>query len=42
VLVTDACLMQSVDVAGALPGAARHIVGHEQIDPYGGFCSTST
>lgn len=37
VLVTDACLMQSVDVVGALAGVARHIVGHEQTDPYGGF-----
>jgi len=37
VLVTDACLMQSVDVAGALAGAARYLVGHEQVDPYAGF-----
>lgn len=37
VLVSDACLMQSVDVVGALSRAARYVVGHEQIDPYGGF-----
>jgi len=37
VLVTDACLMQSVDVAGELARSARHLVGHEQIDPYAGF-----
>ncbi len=37
VLVTDACLMQSVDVAGTLATAARNLVGHEQIDPYAGL-----
>jgi len=37
VLVTDACLMQSVDVVGALSRTARYLVGHEQIDPYMGF-----
>lgn len=37
VLVSDACLMQNVDVAGVLAGAARHLVGHEQIDPYDGI-----
>lgn len=37
VLVMDACLMQSVDVAATLAEAARYIVGHEQVDPYGGL-----
>lgn len=36
-LVVDACLMQSVEVTAALADTARYIVGHEQIDPYGGF-----
>jgi hypothetical protein len=37
VLISDACLMQNVDVAGALARSARHLVGHEQIDPYVGL-----
>ena len=37
VLVADACLMQTVDVAGALAGVARQLVGDEQIDPYDGL-----
>lgn len=37
VLVSDACLLQNVDVAGTLAGAALQLVGHEQIAPYDGI-----
>lgn len=36
-LIVDACLMQSAEVALALADTARFIVGHEQIDPYVGL-----
>jgi hypothetical protein len=33
----DACLMQSVEVAGELSGAARYLIGSEQIADYAGL-----
>ncbi|PRQ02193.1 Clostripain family protein [Enhygromyxa salina] len=37
VLVTDACLMQTVEITTELADAARYIVGYEQVGPHAGM-----
>lgn len=37
VLVTDACLLQTVEITTELADAARYVVGYEQVSPHAGL-----